>query len=73
MHIFCSLPSDESLHYVYCPLAELKAHAAQRLQTPQLQYPERAAWRSIIEGKIPYGVDGTRQNEKIMGGTVASQ
>lgn len=54
-----NLPSDESLHEVYCPLAEFKAHAAERLQDPLLQNPERAAWRSIIEGKSLYGVDGT--------------
>lgn len=55
------LPRDESLHEVYCPLEELKAHAANRLQDPNLQNPERAAWRSVLEGKSLYGVDGTEK------------
>ena len=54
-----SLPRDASLHEVYCPLAEFKSHAAARLQDASLQYPERAAWRSVVEGKSFYGVDGT--------------
>lgn len=54
-----SLPRDESLHEVYCPLIDLKSHATARLQDLNLQYPERAAWRSVVEGNRLYGVDGT--------------
>jgi hypothetical protein len=54
-----SLPEEKDLHDVFCPLETLKAHAAQRLRDTQLQNPGRAAWRSVIEGKRLYGVDGT--------------
>jgi len=54
-----SLPRDESLHEVYCPLSDLKSHATARLQDENLQYPERAAWRSVVEGSRLYGIDGT--------------
>lgn len=54
-----SLPRDTSLHEVYCPLADFKSHAAARLLDANLQYPERAAWRSVVEGNCLYGVDGT--------------
>jgi hypothetical protein len=52
-------PKEESLIAAYCPLADIKAHARKRLQDDELEYPERAAWRSVVEGKILYGVDGT--------------
>lgn len=53
------LPRDEALHEVYCPLSDFKSHADARLQDANLQYPERAAWRSVVEGKCLYGIDGT--------------
>lgn len=53
-----SLPRDTSLHEVYCPLADFKSHAVERLRDASVQYPERAAWRSVIEGKSLYGIDG---------------
>ena len=53
------LPRDEALHSVYCPLDELKAHAASRLEDENLRNPIRAAWRSVVEGKTLYGVDGS--------------
>ena len=53
------LPRDEALHSVYCPLDELKAHAASRLEYENLRNPIRAAWRSVVEGKTLYGVDGS--------------
>lgn len=55
---FC-LPRDETLREVYCPLAELRAHAVGRLQDARLQNPTRAAWRSVVEDKSLYGVDGS--------------
>lgn len=54
-----SLPRDESLHSVYCPVDDLKAHAASRLEDQNLRNPARAAWRSVVEGKNLYGVDGS--------------
>lgn len=54
-----SLPRDKSLQEVYCPLVDFQSHAAERLQDPSLQYPARAAWRSVVEGKSFYGVDGS--------------
>ncbi len=54
-----SLPRDESLHSVFCPLVDFKAHAASRLEDDALHNPARAAWRSVVEGKNLYGVDGS--------------
>jgi hypothetical protein len=54
-----SLPRDVTLHSVYCPVDEFKLHAAARLADQSLDYPAKAAWRSVIEGKSFYGVDGT--------------
>ncbi len=54
-----SLPRDESLHSVYCPLDDFKAHAASRLEDESLRNPAKAAWRSVIEGRNLYGVDGS--------------
>lgn len=54
-----SLPRDETLHSVYCPVDEFKVHAAARLADQSLDYPAKAAWRSVVEGKRLYGVDGT--------------
>jgi hypothetical protein len=59
-----SLPRDTSLHEVYCPLADFKSHAIARLQDENLQYPERAAWRSVIEGNCLYGIDGTEARHR---------
>ena len=46
-----SLPRDESLHSVYCPLDDFKAHAASRLEDESLRNPAKAAWRSVVEGR----------------------
>ena len=54
-----SLPRDESLHSVYCPVDDFKAHAASRLEDASLRNPAKAAWRSVVEGKNLYGVDGS--------------
>jgi len=53
------IPKEESLIAAYCPLADIKAHARKRLRDEELKYPGRAAWRSVVEGKVLYGVDGT--------------
>ena len=54
-----SMPRDESLHSVYCPLDDFKAHAASRLEDESLRNPAKAAWRSVVEGRNLYGVDGS--------------
>ena len=53
------LPRDESLHSAYCLIDDFKAHAASRLEDTSLGYPAKAAWRSVVEGKSLYGVDGS--------------
>lgn len=57
-----SLPRDEALHSVYCPVEDFKAHAASRLGDGSLKNPAKAAWRSVVEGKNLYGVDGSEAN-----------
>jgi hypothetical protein len=53
------LPRDATLHEVYCSLDDFKSHAETRLQDTSLQYPGRAAWRSVVESKCLYGIDGS--------------
>ena len=53
------LPRDESLHSVYCPIDDFKTHAAYRLQDESLRNPAKAAWRSVLEEKNFYGIDGS--------------
>jgi hypothetical protein len=53
-----SLPEDAAILDVFLPLAKLKKHAKKRLADATLQYPERAAWRSISENETIYGRDG---------------
>ena len=57
-----SLPRDDSLHSVYLPIDDFKAHAASRLEDETLANPAKAAWRSVVEGKNLYGVDGSEAN-----------
>lgn len=54
-----SWPRDEALHPVFCPIDEFMAHAKARLDDVAMGYPARAAWRSVVERKTLYGVDGT--------------
>ena len=54
-----SLPRDTSLHEVYCSMSEFKSHAAARVQDESLRYPARAAWRSVVEERCLYGIDGS--------------
>jgi KAP family P-loop domain len=55
---FC-IPRDDALLSVYCPIEQFKVHAAARLEDLSLVNPTRAAWRSVVEGKRLYGVDGS--------------
>ena len=56
------LPKDTALLTAYCPLEEFKKHAELRVATHNLEFPTRAAWMSVIEGKALYGVDGSDSN-----------
>lgn len=53
-----SLHDNVAHDEAYWPLDQIRAHAADRLQDPALQYPARAAWRAVVEGKRLYG-DGS--------------
>lgn len=56
------LPKDIALLTPYYPLEAFKEHAELRVANCDLEYPVRAAWRSVIEGKALYGVDGADSN-----------
>ncbi|PJL58469.1 KAP family P-loop NTPase fold protein [Stenotrophomonas maltophilia] len=40
-------------------LSELAKHAKRRLDDPQVSYPLRAAWQSVVDGRPLYGKDGS--------------
>lgn len=46
----------------YVSLEELKAHAEERIQDEMIDFPEKAAWLSVVTGSSRYGVDGTEQD-----------
>ena len=54
-----SLPDDRSKIETYCSLKELKRQANKRLGDQALKLPVLAAWRSVVEEKSVYGVDGS--------------
>lgn len=54
-----SLPNDIERLTAFCTLAEFKSHANSRLSDSKLDYPARAAWRAVAEGKKLYAVDGS--------------
>lgn len=53
------VPSEPGLIDAYCPLEDLRALARRRLDDSSLEYPARAAWRSLLEEKSIYGMDGS--------------
>jgi KAP family P-loop domain len=53
-----SLHDNVAHDEAYWPLEQIRAHAAERLKDPALQYPARAAWQAVVEGKRLYG-DGS--------------
>jgi hypothetical protein len=57
-----AVPKERDRLEAYCPLEALRKHAQQRIGDPTLMYPARAAWRSVVEEKHLYGVDGTEVN-----------
>ena len=46
----------------YIAMDSLKQHAVERLNDGALDYPARAAWRAVVEGKAVYGKDGSIAN-----------
>lgn len=54
-----SLPESDSRLEAFIHLAELREHAQLRLEDASVDYPLRAAWRAVLEGKKIYAVDGT--------------
>jgi hypothetical protein len=50
---------EDAVMLAFCPLDDFKAHAKERLLDPDVEYPVRAAWQSVIDGKVLYGVDGS--------------
>jgi hypothetical protein len=54
-----SLPEDIKRLEAFMPLADLRKRAQQRLEDTLLDYPLKAAWRAVLEGKKLYAVDGS--------------
>ena len=52
------IPEEIQRVEAYVAMDALKQHAANRLKDKSLDYPARAAWRAVTEGKAFYG-DGT--------------
>ncbi|KWS17195.1 hypothetical protein AL064_26070 [Pseudomonas syringae pv. syringae] len=53
------LPAEEAVSLAFWSLDEFKAHARKRLLDRDLEYPVRAAWQSVVDGKVLYGMDGS--------------
>lgn len=56
---YYSMPDDHGTIASYCSIDSLKQHAERRLSDPAVQYPSRAAWQSVLDGKKVYAVDGS--------------
>ena len=54
-----SLPDDIEGLTAFCSLDKFKSHAISRLADRKLDYPARAVWRAVAEGKKLYAVDGS--------------
>lgn len=54
-----AVPKETERLEKYVTLDDLRQHAETRLKDEALEYPARAAWRALIEGKTIYGKDGT--------------
>lgn len=57
--LYFEIPREVERWETYVSLDELRPHAECRLKDEALEYPARAAWRALIEGKTIYGKDGT--------------
>ncbi|MEE4178993.1 P-loop NTPase fold protein [Pseudomonas viridiflava] len=56
---YFSIPRDIAVLTAYCSLNDFKNHATDRLTDQTLEYPARAAWQSVVDEKVLYGIDGT--------------
>lgn len=54
-----SLPDELDRLRAFCPIEEFQTHARERLADPNLDFPARAAWMAVVEGKKLYAVDGS--------------
>lgn len=52
-------PEEDAVLEAYCPLSSLREQARSRLADASLDYPGRAAWQSLVEGRALYGKDGS--------------
>jgi hypothetical protein len=57
-----ALPDDKDVFEAYVSIATIRRHAKKRLMDSTLNMPTRAAWLSVVEGKVFYGVDATQKN-----------
>jgi hypothetical protein len=57
------VPEEVARLEQFVALEELKQHAQARLEDASLSYPTRAAWRSVVEGRLIYGKDGTVKDD----------
>lgn len=53
-----ALPEDPAVE-TFVSVAALTRHARKRLTDPNVKYPLRAAWQSVVDGKALYGKDGS--------------
>lgn len=53
-----ALPDDAAVNNMVA-LDVLIAHAEKRLEDSSVDYPVRAAWQSVVSGKVLYGKDGS--------------
>lgn len=58
-----AIPKDSAVLEAYCQIETLRTHAQERLCDPELEYPAKAAWRSLTENKPIYGKDGSTSDD----------
>lgn len=59
---YYAIPKEVKRVEKYIAMDSLKQHAVERLNDGALDYPARAAWRAVVEGKAVYGKDGSIAN-----------
>jgi hypothetical protein len=55
---YYALPDELDKIVAYCSIDTLKLHAVRRLSDPSIQFPSKAAWQSVLDGKKVYAIDG---------------
>jgi hypothetical protein len=56
---YYAIPKEVKRVEKYVALDTLKQHGMERLKDETLDYPARAAWRAVVEGRAVYGKDGS--------------